>query len=88
VPPHYFDTSGLVKQYIAEIGTAWVTGIMDPAAGHLLYVARLTGVEVVSAITRRVSSGSLSAAHAASALTDFAPISGPAFKSPASQWLS
>jgi hypothetical protein len=53
VPSYYFDTSGLVKRYIAEIGTAWVTGIMDPAAGNLVYVARVTGVEVVSAIAAR-----------------------------------
>lgn len=71
MPAYYFDTSGLVKRYVAEIGTAWVTGIMDPAAGNLLHVARLTGVEVVSAIARRAHSGSLSAAHAASALTHF-----------------
>ena len=71
MPVYYFDTSGLVKRYVAEIGTAWVTSIMDPVAGNLLHVARLTGVEVVSAITRRARGGSLSAAHAASALTRF-----------------
>ncbi len=71
MPAYYFDTSGLVKRYVAEIGTAWVTGIMAPAAGNLLHVARLTGVEVVSAIARRARGGSLSAAHAASALTRF-----------------
>jgi len=71
VPLYYFDTSGLVKRYVAEIGTAWVTGIAAPAAGNLLYVARLTGVEVVSAIARRARSGSLSAAHAAAALVRF-----------------
>lgn len=44
---------------------------MDPAAGNLLHVARLTGVEVVSALARRLRSGSLSSAHAAAALTRF-----------------
>lgn len=53
MPAYYFDSSALVKRYVAETGTAWVTGLMDPAAGNLLYVARLTGVEVVSAFARR-----------------------------------
>lgn len=68
---YYFDSSALVKRYVAEIGTAWVTDLMDPAAGNLLHVARLTAVEVVSAFARRLRSGSLSAAHAAAAMTLF-----------------
>src|SRR5438132_5821076 len=71
MPTYFFDTTGLVKRYVAEIGTAWVTGIMAPAAGNLLHLARLTGVEVVSAIVRRARGGSLSAAHAAAALARF-----------------
>ncbi len=71
MPAYYLDSSALVKRYVAEIGTAWVTGLMDPAAGNLLYIARLTGVEVVSALARRLRSGSLSAVHAAAALTLF-----------------
>jgi predicted nucleic acid-binding protein len=71
VPAYYFDSSALVKRYVAEIGTAWVTGLMDPAAGNLLHVARLAGVEVASAFARRLRSGSLSAVHAAAALTLF-----------------
>ena len=68
---YYFDSSALVKRYVAEMGTAWVTGLMDPAAGNLLHAARLAGVEVVSAFARRLRSGSLSAGHAAAALTRF-----------------
>ena len=71
MPAYYFDSSALVKRYVADIGTAWVTGIMDPAARNLLHVARVTGVEVVSAIARRARSGSLSAPHAAAALNLF-----------------
>lgn len=68
---YYFDSSALVKRYVAEVGTAWVTSILDPAVGNLLQVARLTGVELVSAIARRARSGSLSATHATAALTRF-----------------
>jgi uncharacterized protein len=68
---YFLDTSGLVKRYVAEIGTAWVTSIMAPAAGNLLHVSRLTGVEVVSALARRARARSLSAAHAAAAKARF-----------------
>lgn len=71
MPAYYFDSSALVKRYVAEIGTAWIAGLMDPAAGNLLHVARLTGVEVVSALARRLRGGSLSPVHAAAALTLF-----------------
>lgn len=52
---YFFDSSGLVKRYVAETGTAWVQGITDPAAGHQIYIAQITGVEVIAAINRRVS---------------------------------
>jgi predicted nucleic acid-binding protein len=68
---YFLDTSGLVQRYVAEIGTAWVTSIMAPAAGNLLHVSRLTGVEVVSALARRARARSLSAAHAAAAKARF-----------------
>jgi uncharacterized protein len=71
LPAYFFDSSALVKCYIAEIGTVWVTSLMDPAARNRLHVARVTAVEVVSAIARRARSGSLSAAHAAAALALF-----------------
>lgn len=71
MPAYYFDSSALVKRYVAEIGTVWVTGLMDPAAGNLLHAARLTGVEVISALARRLRSGSLSASYAAAARTLF-----------------
>jgi predicted nucleic acid-binding protein len=69
--PYFLDTSGLVKRYVAEVGSAWVTSIMALAAGNALYLARLTGVEVVSAIARRAAGGSLAPEHAATALTRF-----------------
>ena len=61
----FFDSSGLIKRYVQEAGSAWVIGVLAPVAGHQIHVARITGVEVVSAITRRERSGGLSAAGAA-----------------------
>lgn len=40
------DSSALVKRYVRENGTAWVRGLTDPAAGHTLYIAGITGVTV------------------------------------------
>ncbi len=68
---YFFDTSGLVKRYVAEVGTAWVNGILNPTARNALHLVRITAVEVVSAITRRVRSGSVTSAVAAAALAQF-----------------
>ena len=67
---YFFDTSGLAKRYITETGTAWVQALTDPVAGHHVYVARITLVELVSAITRRERNGDLTPAAAQAALAD------------------
>lgn len=67
----FFDSSGLVKRYVPEVGSAWVHGLTDPLAGHLLSVARIAGPEVVAAITRRQRMGNIAAADAAVSLTAF-----------------
>jgi predicted nucleic acid-binding protein len=66
-----FDTSGIVKRYIRETGSAWVERVADPAAGHRIYLSRVTAVEVTSAVTRRSRSGSLSTNDAAILLARF-----------------
>jgi predicted nucleic acid-binding protein len=71
VAAHLFDSSGIVKRYVNELGTGWVCGIVDPAARNAIYLVRISAVEVVSAVTRRQRGGSLSAALAARILTDF-----------------
>jgi len=62
------DSSGIVKRYINETGSAWIASVLDPAAGNRIFIATITGVEVVSATARRRISGSLSAADAATVL--------------------
>jgi hypothetical protein len=49
----YLDTSALVKRYIAEIGSAWVSALSDPAAGHTIITAEITQVEAAAAIAAR-----------------------------------
>lgn len=56
MPLTYLDSSGLVKRYVPEAGSAWVTHIRntEPVAISLVAV-----VEIASAIARRRREGSL-----------------------------
>jgi predicted nucleic acid-binding protein len=68
---YFFDTSGLVKRYIAETGSGWVIGLIKPSANNVIFIASITGVEVVSAIARRRKGLSLSQAQAGKAISRF-----------------
>lgn len=48
----FFDSSALVKRYIAEQGTNWVRSLTVPSAGNTVMVAQILPVEVVSAAMR------------------------------------
>ena len=50
---YFCDSSAIVKRYISETGTGWIIGLLRPAAKNEFAVAQITGVEVVSAISRR-----------------------------------
>ncbi len=64
----FFDSSALVKRYAKEPGSAWVRGLTKPKATHTLYIARITAVEITSAITQKLRGGQLSAAQAGASL--------------------
>jgi hypothetical protein len=66
-----FDASGIVKRYLAEIGSVWIQGLTDPAAAHEILLTRLTRVEIIAAISRRAGSGPLPAAAATALLAQF-----------------
>ena len=68
---YFLDTSALVKRHVAEAGSAWVRSLTRANAAHTLYIARITAVEMVAAITRRQHGGSLSAASAGAILGHF-----------------
>lgn len=59
------DSSCLVKRYVNEIGSQWVLSITDPVAGNEIYTVRITGVEVISAVSRRKREGTIVATDAA-----------------------
>jgi len=71
VAAFFFDSSALVKRYAQETGTAWIFSLVRPSAQNRLYLARITGVEVIAALTKRMRVGSLSANATAKAINRF-----------------
>lgn len=49
---YFLDSSAHVKRYVTETGSAWVQNLTDPGSGNTLIVARITWVEVLSALSR------------------------------------
>lgn len=68
---YFFDSSALVKRYAKEVGTSWVFSLVRRSAGNHLYIARITGVELVSALTRRERAHRLSASAVSKAIARF-----------------
>src|SRR5687768_16914635 len=68
---YYFDTSALVKRYIAEAGSAWVRQATDPANRNALYTSRLTGPELIAAVVRRARGANVPAADLQASLAAF-----------------
>jgi uncharacterized protein len=58
VADYFFDSSALVKAYIAEAGTNWVRTVLD-GPQHRISISALAEVEVISALTRRFNEGDL-----------------------------
>ena len=54
---YFFDTSALVKRYISEIGSDWIRSLIR--RDNTIFVARITSVEVVSAVMRRSREGNV-----------------------------
>ncbi len=68
---YFLDTSALVKRHANEFGSLWIRSLTRPKAAHTLYIARITAVEVYSAITRRQRGRHLSSAQAGAILGHF-----------------
>jgi predicted nucleic acid-binding protein len=68
---YFIDSSALVKRFAVEVGTPWVINLFRPALANRIYVARITSVEVVSALTRRLRAGSLTPGDYVKALARF-----------------
>ena len=67
----YFDSSALVKRYVAEVGTSWIMGLCAPDTGNALYTVRISAAEIVAALFRRAAMGSLTPSDAQIAVAQF-----------------
>jgi predicted nucleic acid-binding protein len=68
---YFCDSSAIVKCYVQEQGSTWMVALLDAAAVHHLYLARITGVEVIAAVCRRARHGDIAATDVAAALAQF-----------------
>jgi len=68
---YYFDSSALVKRYMAETGTDWIQGLCAAEAGHFLYTVRISGAEIIAALSLRTRTGALIPADAKAASMQF-----------------
>ena len=68
---YFLDSSSLVKRYVTETGSGWIRAIIDPAARNPIIIARITWVEVLSALARRQREGSITSGDVARAIQTF-----------------
>lgn len=55
----FLDSSALMKRYLQEIGSGWVSRLIDPATGYFVVVAEITRVEVAAALAARHRAGAI-----------------------------
>jgi predicted nucleic acid-binding protein len=68
---YFVDSSALAKRYVQETGTAWVRGITRQKPGTVIYIARITAVEVTCAVARRRQGRTLTPPRASAILYRF-----------------
>ena len=68
---YYFDSSALVKRYVNETGSNWICGLFDPGLKHEVFIAAITPVEIVAAITRHARGRTIAQVDAVAACTQF-----------------
>ena len=68
---YFVDSSGLVKRYVQEDGTRWVRSLTRRSPSTVIYVARITAVEVTSAVARRRKGRTITSQKASSILHRF-----------------
>ena len=50
----FFDSSGIVKRYANETGTQRVLSVTNPSANNTIFISKITPVEVISALSRKL----------------------------------
>lgn len=67
----FVDTSAVAKRYIIETGSSWVLSWIEPPAGNVITVSKLTFVEMRSVLARRVREQLFTLTQANLLWTDF-----------------
>jgi len=68
---YFTDTSALAKRYVAETGTPWMQATLDVSTSCTVYIARITAVELIAALTRRARGGTITLPDATAARAAF-----------------
>jgi predicted nucleic acid-binding protein len=68
---YFLDSSGLVKRYVQETGTAWVRGVTRHTKSTYIHIARITAVEVTAAVACRRKERTVTSRQASSILSRF-----------------
>jgi uncharacterized protein len=68
---YFMDSSAISKGYVAEIGSTWITSLIDPQAEHVIVISQLAIVEVGGVIARKHRQGLISVGDAAQVRADF-----------------
>jgi uncharacterized protein len=68
---YFMDSSAIGKHYMQETGSAWITSLVLPAAGHVIVVSELAMVEVSSALARKQHLAQISATDMAQNRANF-----------------
>ena len=50
---YFLDASALVKRYMTEAGSKWVSQLTDPAATNTILIAEITMAEVAAALAAK-----------------------------------
>lgn len=68
MPAYFIESSAFVKRFAPERGSRFVLSLLRPSANNRFYAARITEVEVCSALIRRQKGKTISADQVAKAL--------------------
>ena len=71
---YYADSSALVKRHVYETGTPWIRSLCDPAVGNVIITARISVVEVLSALNRRRREARIGTTEYSQIAADFSTI--------------
>ncbi len=57
---YFLDTSAIIKRYVDEIGSEWVTEVCQPSTENTIIISQITLVEAVAAFCRKAREQQLS----------------------------